>query len=516
MVQYERLMGLAKRVGCEAEVRALEQQTEEMLVARHIHIALMGAQGSGKTTLLNGIVGQMLREPSPLGESEKPLRVAFELMDEDERFDCVSVENAFWQKEQAVFYEIRTEDVLAEDNALSELMNGIDFVFYVISALVPMSSADLKALGLLKSWPVRIILSKTDLLDADNLVRVTDYISESGKSLGLEPPMRLEAADQANWVKQIRFNIPNEMKLDELRAQRAENMIDQARKKVLKYTQKALAENQADWQAAVEQARADELKNKRTDMQWNQLTADMREKGLLRARDVEKAVMTWQREIVDSMMQMGKIQGFSSGWEKTLDSGFRRNLRQRSGELSRDIQEKLDEDMTFMSRHACQLGLVETERQLMALMDRPFEQGMNVPDGAPLQKKFSSLMSFRGMQKELILSAITVGCAVFAPWQSAVVGGAISAVAAYRAVNGITSESEKWKEDQWHKTLWQYVGQNLRMASVQMSKQIVQVYVGMADKIALYAQSLEVKLDDSQFVRKNRDLEAIAAMLTEE
>ena len=181
------------------------------------NVAVTGARNSGKTTFINEIVASKVWEPGALDETEKPLRISFEPLQEDERYNCLMVANPPWHDLKAVIYELR-EEQLFDGDAPAEDMSSLDMVFYITSASSPLGKEEVDALKALAPFKRQVVVNGMHLVDEANRERVLNYIENINSALGLPPVIVFESGK--NLGKLVRNLVPSFRELQTLREQK--------------------------------------------------------------------------------------------------------------------------------------------------------------------------------------------------------------------------------------------------------------------------------------------------------
>ena len=191
------------------------------------NVAVTGARNSGKTTFINEIVASKVWEPGALDETEKPLRISFEPLQEDERYNCLMVANPPWHDLKAVIYELREEQLFHGDT-LAEDTLSLDMVFYITSASSPLGKEEVDALKAMAPFKRQVVVNGMSLVDEANRERVLNYIENINSSLGLPPVIIFESGK--NFGKLVRNLVPSFSELQTLRDQKCrfifKNMLD--------------------------------------------------------------------------------------------------------------------------------------------------------------------------------------------------------------------------------------------------------------------------------------------------
>lgn len=221
MEVIQNLHEIAEVIKQTALVEKTEALVELIRKQEFTHIAVTGARNSGKTTFINESIGREVWEPGTLDEDEKPLRISFEPVQEDERFNCLFVSSPPWRDLKAILYELR-ENILFNDNVLSEDMYALDMVFFVISATSPFGKDDVNALKALAPLKRQVVVNGMHQVDDVNREKVLNYISKINDSLGLPPVIILESGK--DFGKAVRSLIPAYVELQELREKKCRDL----------------------------------------------------------------------------------------------------------------------------------------------------------------------------------------------------------------------------------------------------------------------------------------------------
>ena len=221
MEVIQNLHEIAEVIKQTALVEKTEALVELIRKQEFTHIAVTGARNSGKTTFINESIGREVWEPGTLDEDEKPLRISFEPVQEDERFNCLFVSSPPWRDLKAILYELR-ENILFNDNVLSKDMYALDMVFFVISATAPFGKDDVNALKALAPLKRQVVVNGMHQVDDVNREKVLNYISKINDSLGLPPVIILESGK--DFGKAVRSLIPAYVELQELREKKCRDL----------------------------------------------------------------------------------------------------------------------------------------------------------------------------------------------------------------------------------------------------------------------------------------------------
>lgn len=217
MEEIQNLYDVACAVNQKEFVEKMTALVKTINTQEFTNVAVTGLRNSGKTTFINEAIGSEVWEPGAMDEDEKPLRISFEPVSEDEKFNCVLLANRPWHDLKAIIFELR-EETLINGNDLSKDMYPLDMVFFIISATAPFRSEEvnfLKALSLIKC---QVVVNNISLVREAEREKVINYIATVNNSLGLPPVIFLESGQQ--FGKLVRSLVPTYMELQELHEQK--------------------------------------------------------------------------------------------------------------------------------------------------------------------------------------------------------------------------------------------------------------------------------------------------------
>ncbi len=160
-IMMEQIKILADKAGFGKEYKEFEERIEKFNLAKQRKFAILGGKNSGKSTILNLIAG---REAAPVsvvaGKHD-----AITVNDIIDNLDIVELDCGKYIEDQTY----------SADNELW----GIDSAFYLVSAISPLTSYDISAIKTILAQGIDccIILTKTDMLDADQFEEVREYVN---------------------------------------------------------------------------------------------------------------------------------------------------------------------------------------------------------------------------------------------------------------------------------------------------------------------------------------------------
>lgn len=230
----EKTVEIAKAVGLNELADNTVKTIESVRKREKLHVALIGGQNSGKTTIINAICGKEIREASNISIAEElPLRVTFERTEKDARFECVDVYDKAWNEENAVLFEFKSFDVVA-DGELLPYANDIDVVFYLVSAMNVFTSEDISTIKALKNYEIKLLLTKLDIIDEEKRDGVLKYVTEVRSQLGLEELLIIDKSDGQSISKIIRDALPAYEEQKESRDRRCAALLNELTEAVKK------------------------------------------------------------------------------------------------------------------------------------------------------------------------------------------------------------------------------------------------------------------------------------------
>ena len=510
MKRFEDLVQKAKAVGCAKKVIALKNEAEMLLAQERIHVGVIGAQNCGKTTLLNRITGSEIREPDMLSQKERPLRIAFEPMEEDPACDCAQAENEHWRKAQAVLYEIKASDVFeGEDGRVSPLVNRLDAVIYLTSALVPITGEDARVLDALKDQPLTVVISKTDLLEEEAAQKVHGYVSNACAIRGLRAPLALSGMDDWQVTQIILGYIPTMEEIEELRGKHLEMIVRQAGKLIVGAAQQAIEENKKAWKAALLEIQKDDIEHKKIQAEWHGMRADMQTRGLELANMLAEELERDKHDIIEAMMLDGMRKGYNPYWwnaiaKKVLKEKVKRCLEQRT-EL---VQAKLDRDISLMTQQAISMGLIKDMEQAEAIIVEQPIGGME----KRIERKYTPFLKREKVWKDIMSGGLMICGAIVIPWPAEMLAIAMGVSLMVTSLQ-VAAENVRWQEEEARKALTKYIDENFKVLIRGMKASIVDSYGELVDWMAQKTGSMKAQLDDGAFVARERELEEIIASL---
>ena len=326
MGSYSVLKNLARQADClEIAVRA-EKQALQLTEQNHTNIVVTGERGSGKTRLINRLVGFEVWEEGRMDDEEKPLRVAFEPLEEDARFHCLMAANQQWYNEAAVFYEFQEEDILFS-GCHTDYLDTMDVVLFLISARAPFSINQVNALRALNPLKRYVVLTGLDTIASKDQAKVLEYVNRFIKSLDLPPVIVWRENIEQDLGRTLRNMLPAFEELQELRAQHISHCKRVAIAKVREKAKAALEVNQKTLEAsAIAQETASNQVN-REQREWVNLLDELREMQFLADKTVTAQLGRDCAGVANKVLNIGRRWHFSEEWRQHAPMLLEQELR---------------------------------------------------------------------------------------------------------------------------------------------------------------------------------------------
>lgn len=356
MDSYTELKELAACVGCAQDAENAEKQAKRLLDQNHAKIVIAGGRGSGKTRLINRMVGFEVWEEGRMRDEEKPLRVAFEQLEDDTRFNCLIAANKQWHNEAAILYELEDEALLCEGRH-SAYLDDMDVIIYLVSARAPFNSNQLNTLRALNPLKRFVVLTDLDTVEAKEQDQVLAYANRFADALNIPPVIVWREDANQDLGREIRNALPAYDELQQLRKLHIEynkrNLIAAiyATAKVL------LEENSNSWtETASMHAQASEAAN-RDSYEWINLRNELRDMQF-HANDTVTASLDRECErIIREIIQDGRDQHCSAEWKKKAPAWLDEKLSRLIEKYASNALKTYTDDIDTLSQSARLLGL---------------------------------------------------------------------------------------------------------------------------------------------------------------
>lgn len=320
------LKTLAEQAGCLEVAAEAERKTALLMQQNHTNVVVTGDRGSGKTRFINHLVGFEVWEEGRMDDEEKPLRVAFEPLPEDERYHCLTAANRQWYGEAAILYEFREEAIL-RDGIQTENLDNMDVVLYLISARAPFNINQVKALRALAPLKRYVVLTGLETVAPKDQQQVLEYVNRFIGSLDLPPAIIWREDTNQDLGREVRNLLPAYQELQQLRRQHAEYHSRNAAAQIRGQAQAELDNNSAQREKAAvnqEQSAADMNRERR---EWVNLLNELREMQLHAQNTVTAHLDQDCARVTARILESGRSQGFSEPWRKNAPAQLENELR---------------------------------------------------------------------------------------------------------------------------------------------------------------------------------------------
>lgn len=490
MEKWEELRTLAKKAGREDLADDAMRRSQDIMERAKTGVFVTGGISCGKTTILNGITGVELREPSVLSGEEKPLRVMFEKVQEDSRFECRTVADRKWYDEDAILYEMKLDDILQEDGRLNELADLADVVFYVVSAVAPLTSKDMDAMRALSFLKIQVVLSKMDILDEESVPKVEKYVEGACEKLGLAPPIVLWDVPWEQAAKTFRMALPS---WDEREALRKEH-VRAVRREAAEKLQEEVRNQRHAQQKRQEQEKKDRsrkaLETQEQQALWGKLRAQMQEQGGELTEQVKKDMEKAEGRIREKLYAVAEAIQFDEELMRSkIPLGMKKEMQALVEAQKKRIENRMQEDCRRMMERAVNLGLTtgfdltDTDFALMTTMAKP-DYEWKAPQAV-----------CSGDARILLGAGVAAGLFLLLPVPTAL-GVAGSVAAAGIGGSAYIKEKKKTKEQFWKREIRDYCRENLKNLEEALAGGVKDYYGRLADALRKKAEDLELPHGD--------------------
>lgn len=460
MDKFNDMICLAAKIDREKEWEEVSRQMDRLLESGDTQAVILGGSNSGKTSIINSLLGTEVKEPDMLSqEDEKPMRITFEKCDEAEEYECHVVMNRKWNDECVVLYEFKSMGALDADGDPVGEMNTKDIIFYVVSALAPLNSEDVRTIKALKeAVPVHVLINKLDMVDEASREKVEKYVQDFCGNLSLPQPVPVDHTDAEAMSKTVRDLLPDVIKRKRLR----DNHVNAVYKLCAKKLEKALKEEIVLAKEEEDQKQSEfqekSLQRRMMRSQWKSLQTDMIEANTRTCREVTEKLNGRVELIAERLFENGLKNHFSEEWEqKILPKMVSDIMLQCLSSMRSKIEVSLAEDVRDIAQAAVEKGLTDS-----LPMDIP-TINVDVAEAVGRERMERNHKSFLQEDKAKIIvggTAAALGLVLIVPipLTLTVVGGAAAvAVGSSSYIKG----RDEWNESIWKKKLEEYAKANV-------------------------------------------------------
>lgn len=405
MTLNEKFGDAARFAGCEQELLEYDAVIDVLKKSGKKNIAVLGETNSGKTSFINFMAGQEVRKPTKISLGETPLMVTFGQADSREGFECVNISQANEGLSELAFYEIPLNQAIdTQKGKPAPLLETMDAVIYVISAIMPFSDSDAKSLeALVDRFPLLLWISKTDILDGQTEYEdCVEYIRESFSARFEGSFCKFYDRNDENAFEKIVEDFQN-MSLSEIREYHISQVVQTVREMLEGRLRGMLDEARKKRNGLEEQKLEQDALYRQQQVIWDSIRIVMLEKEQETIDEANKIIT--QTSIVAKKQAMNRLKEASSKKE-WLSEDFKPFLENA---MNTAVQKILSEIQDRVSAHRA---------WLVSEVNRRFGFIMTVDD---MNRRFASSASEIG-ECDARMSYLKMGIAAGA---GAVAGGAI-------------------------------------------------------------------------------------------
>lgn len=497
MNNYDELMEIAEKIECIDELEHLKEIVKDVSERSKTGVFITGALKSGKTTILNGIVGRKIKEPSILPEEDHPLRVSFEVMEDDPRFECYVAENKAWNEEDAVLYEVSIDEAL-------QFLPLADVIFYVVSALTPFTKEDIEAIKSMSCLKVKVVLSKMDFLDDESKEEVIKYANGISENMGLGSVLIRNDDDWEATAKAFRYELPTFSERQLIRDSYSKWMQHHLVKSFQKKAEQMLQKNREMKEKSRQEFLNDDLEAQEALALWNLVRVQMLEAGEELAKQAIDKIKKETEEIADALFEEGKSVGFHQKWaEVQLPKHLMRRMKEYLETQVPMMEKQMKADSQNMMKRLENLGLVSG----FDLNEFDFANATNIYVKAHGVDVRSVKLKMREMDFNIPhKAAILMGLFLICPIPVNIISIAGTLTTAGIGYGIYKREKDRIEEKRWKMVLNEYCKENINNLTDNMIISIKNYYYQLADFISEHANDVKFpQMDDEAYVRKEKE-----------
>lgn len=493
---YDEWMEIAEKMECMDEFEHLKEIVKDIFERSKTGVFITGARNSGKTTILNGITGRQIREPSILVEEAKPLRVSFDLVEEDSRFECHVAANKSWNEEDVVLYEVTVEEAL-------QFLKLADVIYYVVSAAAPFTKEDVEAIKSMSCLKVKVVLNKMNLVDGESKEKVIAYANGISENLGLGSVLIVDSNDWEATAKAFRYGLPTFSERQMIRERYSRWMQNQLVKTFQKKAEQMLRINREAHEKSRKDFLNDDLEAQEALALWNQVRVQMLEAGDTLADQAEEKIKKETESMANVLFEEGKAVGFHQKWaEEQLPKHLMNRMKEILEVQIPMMEEQMKTDSHNMMKRLENLGLVsgfDLDEYNLANATNIYVKAHGV-DARNVKMEMGEMDSDIH-QKTLIAMGLFLIC----PFPSNIISITGALVTAGIGYGMYKREKNMLEEKRWKIILNEYCKENINILTDNMITSIKNYYYQLADFIFTHANDVKIpQMDDEAYSQEEK------------
>lgn len=328
---------------CVHEVLALEGVIRALEESTCLNVAILGETKCGKTTLMNRLAGKEIRRASMMPAEEAPLMAAACPEAAKAGYEAVILEDA-QALDGLAFYELPINLAIDyETKALSLMLEEMDAVVYILSAMTPMTASDTANIAALaERLPVLYYVSKADRLeDLQEREECFAYIRQQLD--GQAESVVLLDGSQENSAGLLLEALKG-FSAGELRSLHAARLERLAADLVSERLNAQIARLDAERVILEEKKAAADSEYRRWRLLWNDLRVQFLERKEAAVKDIEKKTDQSRADAQERLVRHVEAAGSAEGLQAALET----ELRDALEKILPTAEERVDADVSWL------------------------------------------------------------------------------------------------------------------------------------------------------------------------
>ena len=348
----EKAAAVIQAAGCGTEIETLDRVMENLQAGRTKQVGVLGEISSGKTTLINRMAEKEVRKPSRIAREEPPLMVTFGSGEVKEGYEVIDVKNPRCEEIPVSFFEIPADRAIHPQTLETEpMLEEMDAVIYVLSALTPFTASDAARLGaMVNRFPMVIYVSKAEQLASreeyeETLAYIKRQFSESFDGMACEilDSTQPDAVDAIlEGLKDLAVRELREIHRDRL-LQREKDIVEAGLRRQLEQLEREKKEREANRVAADASYRKELL-------EWEELRLEMRERKQEAITLANRQIAVSRGAVKERMTMRMNAAGDKRVWiREDLKNALQKELKEISHTLEEDLARRARADEAWLT-----------------------------------------------------------------------------------------------------------------------------------------------------------------------